>query len=507
MKTMNPILIASNISKTFGVTDALSDVSFVIHSGERVAIVGENGAGKSTLMKIFAGVFTPDSGSIHLHGRIFSPRNPLGAIEAGISTVYQEPFYFPHLSVEENLLMGRQATKRFGVLEHEKIRSDSRKLLDQVSLPINMLDKKMRSLSLAEQQLVLIARAIAQKASVLILDEPTSILTDTEASRLFEHVNLLASQGTAICYITHRFDELSQIADRIFILRDGKNVGDLDKPDKSKILDLMGSYKEGRQSLKSGSLFKINQEKKEQHTQPKIKISKLCSKKAFRDISLEIHPGEIFGIYGLVGSGRTELAQAIFGTEDYISGTIEYKGKAYQPTSSLRSIKDGIAYLPEDRKTLGIFQFTSVKENISISILPRLKILNFIRKKEENRVCLQWLSDISIKADGINAGITSLSGGNQQKTMLARMLATSPEFLMLDEPTRGIDVGTKKEIHRRIKELAHHGVAILVISSEMSELLELSDSISIMREGFITKRFDKNEYDEKSILAEATGIV
>jgi ABC-type sugar transport system ATPase subunit len=504
---MNPILIASNISKKFGVTEALSDVSFVINSGERVAIVGENGAGKSTLMKIFAGVFTPDSGSIRLDGHIFAPRNPLDAIGAGISTVYQEPFFFPHLSVEENLLMGRQSSSKFGILKSQKMRLQSRKLLDQVSLPATMLERKMRSLSLAEQQLVLIARAIAQEASVLILDEPTSILTDTEATRLFEHVNHLASQGTAICYITHRFDELSQIADRFVILRDGKNVGELDTPDRAKILDLMGSYKDRNVNGDIESSAKILDKKREQNSTPTITISNLCSKKAFQDVSLEIYPGEIFGIYGLVGAGRTELAQAIFGTVDYISGTIEYKGEPFKPKSSAKSIKAGIAYLPEDRKTLGIFQFISVRENISISILSMIKVLNFIRKKKEIEVSLRWISDISIKTDGINSLITSLSGGNQQKTMLARMIATNPEFLILDEPTRGIDVGTKKEIHKRIKSLSSLGMAILVISSEMSELMELSDSITIMREGYLTKRFEKNEFDEKSILAEATGII
>jgi len=498
-----PVLVAESISKSFGVTHALTKVDFSIQQGERVAVMGENGAGKSTLMKVFAGVHAPDSGIMSLNGDRYSPSSPIDAIASGIATVYQEPSGFGHLTVLENLFMGRQETSRFGILDSRGMAQSGRSLLDSLGIPSKLLGREMRSLSLAEQQLVLIARAVSREAKVLILDEPTSILTKSESERLFDLVDDLSNKGTAICYITHRFDELDRVADRFVVLRDGKNSGEISHPDRNKILDMMGSRT--MTETKNEPVSKDAGEDVRGVSDEQLVVKGLSSSGHFSDISFKVDKGEIVGLYGLIGAGRTEVALALFGELPIDSGEIIFKGELYRPKSSQDSLSSGIAYLPEDRKIQGIFQFMNVGENTSAAMLRSLAKWGVLSRFKERTIVRDAMNAFSVKAAGTGALITSLSGGNQQKVLLARLIATRPDLLILDEPTRGIDVGTKQEIHQNIADLAKSGVAILMISSELPEILARADRIHVLHEGSIVRTLERDEATESLILEAAVG--
>jgi ABC-type sugar transport system ATPase subunit len=503
-----PLLTARGLTKRFGATKALTDVDFDIHAGERVAIMGENGAGKSTLMKLIAGVYTPDAGSLTLGGDAYAPATPTDAIRAGVSTVYQEPSGFSHLTVLENLFMGRQTTRALGWLDKKSMGREAGELLARLQLPTRLLKRRMGDLSLADQQQVLIARAVANEARVLILDEPTSILTDTESERLFQLVDQLSAAGTAVCYITHRFDELERVADRFVVLRDGQNSGETDDPDREGLLRMMGSVSSVEVGADGGLVATpddVEDAAAVATSAPVLVVDALSSEGIFRDISFAVRPGQITGLYGLVGAGRSELALAICGELPIDAGTIAFQGKPYRPHSSRTALEQGIAYLPEDRKTHGIFPHLSVGDNLSAAALRGVSRAGFVSTAGERDLVATWMDRLSIKAETPASPITSLSGGNQQKVLLARLMATNPQLLILDEPTRGIDVGTKREIHRRIRELAATGIAVLLISSEMAELLELSDTVHVLHEGRLTWSAVGSEITETAILRAATG--
>ncbi|ONI60493.1 hypothetical protein ALI44B_07680 [Leifsonia sp. ALI-44-B] len=502
-----PLLTARGLTKRFGATKALTDVDFDIHAGERVAIMGENGAGKSTLMKLIAGVYTPDAGSLTLGGDAYAPATPTDAIRAGVSTVYQEPSGFSHLTVLENLFMGRQTTRALGWLDKKSMGREAGELLARLQLPTRLLKRRMGDLSLADQQQVLIARAVANEARVLILDEPTSILTDTESERLFQLVDQLSAAGTAVCYITHRFDELERVADRFVVLRDGQNSGETDDPDREGLLRMMGSVSSVEVGADGGLVATPDdvEDAGAPTSAPVLVVDALSSEGIFRDISFAVRPGQITGLYGLVGAGRSELALAICGELPIDAGTIAFQGKPYRPHSSRTALEQGIAYLPEDRKTQGIFPHLSVGDNLSAAALRGVSRAGFVSTAGERDLVATWMDRLSIKAETPASSITSLSGGNQQKVLLARLMATNPRLLILDEPTRGIDVGTKREIHRRIRELAATGIAVLLISSEMAELLELSDTVHVLHEGRLTWSAVGSEITETAILRAATG--
>ncbi|WP_256839814.1 sugar ABC transporter ATP-binding protein [Ornithinimicrobium faecis] len=490
---------AHAISKHFGVTKALTDVSLTLAAGERVAVMGENGAGKSTLMKVMAGVHTPDAGTMALEGRPYSPGSPLEAIRAGIATVYQEPSVFQHLSVLDNLFMGRQPTGLGGRVDRSRMRTEAVPTLERVGLSRRHLHRRMGELSLAEQQLVLVAKIVAHEAKILILDEPTSILTATETSRLLEIVNSLAEAGTGILYITHRFEELGRIADRFVVLRDGHNAGEVVEPDRDAIVAKMS----GRQ------LEVVDHGHKPlppEAGEVALRAEGLASASgAFADIDLTLSKGRIVGLYGLIGSGRTEIALSLLGEHPLAAGSVEVSGTAYRPATVRQGLRKGIAYLPEDRKTQGLFQHMSISANTSQSVLPRLARAGFVDTARERSVVSQWVDRLRIKLGRTTDRITSLSGGNQQKVLLARQLATSPSVLLLDEPTRGIDVGTKNEIHKQIRDFARDGMAVLLISSELPEVLALSDEIHVIYEGGIAGSLPATDANEERILTLATG--
>jgi ABC-type sugar transport system ATPase subunit len=502
-----PLLTAAGLTKRFGATRALTDVSFSIAAGERVAIMGENGAGKSTLMKLIAGVYLPDGGAMTLGGGAYSPASPTDAIKAGVSTVYQEPSGFPHLTVMENLFMGRQTTRKLGWLDKAAMGREAKDLLDRLQLPGRLLKRRMGDLSLADQQQILIARAVANEARVLILDEPTSILTNTESERLFTLVDQLSAANTAICYITHRFDELERVADRFVVLRDGRNSGETTDPDREGLLSMMGSVS-AVTVTEDGTLVSdasVAHNPPAETDAPILAATGLSSTGIFTDISFSVRPGQITGFYGLVGAGRSELALAICGELPLHAGSISFRGEPYTPRSSRTALEQGIAYLPEDRKTQGIFPHLSVGDNLSAAALRAVSRGNVVTTAGERDLVATWMDRLSIKAESPAAPITSLSGGNQQKVLLARLMATDPQLLILDEPTRGIDVGTKREIHRRIRELAATGIAVLLISSEMAELLELADTVHVLHEGRLVWSAQGAAITEASVLRAATG--
>lgn len=495
----DPLFHAEGISKRFGVTKALTDVSLQLRAGERVAVMGENGAGKSTLMKVMAGVHQPDAGVMTLEGEAFAPASPLEAIRYGLATVYQEPSVFQHLSVLDNLFMGRQPVTRLGSVDRAQMHSDAAPILTRVGLTPRYANRKMGELSLAEQQLVLIAKVVANTAKILILDEPTSILTATETSRLLEIVDSLAAEGTGVLYITHRFEELERIADRFVILRDGQNAGELAEADRSRIVSLMSGRP--REEVQGG-------ERTANKGRPEVLLTaqNLSSRtEAFRNIDLTLQKSRITGLYGLVGSGRTEVALSLLGEHPLSEGVLRLGDRPFTPTTVRAALRRGIAYLPEDRKTQGIFQYMSISSNASQSQLPNLARGGWIDTRKEAKLITEWIERLRIKLGRPADLVTSLSGGNQQKVLLARQLATSPEILLLDEPTRGIDVGTKKEIHRQIREFADAGMAILLISSELPEVLSLADEIHVIYEGNLVGTVPAQDANEERILQLATG--
>ncbi|WP_341358668.1 sugar ABC transporter ATP-binding protein [Georgenia sp. M64] len=473
-------------------------MSFSLRGGERLAVLGENGAGKSTLIKAIAGVHPPDGGGLLLDGDEYAPRSPAEALAAGVSIVYQEPSYFPRLSVLENLFVGRELASRTGVLRWREVRRQAEQLFRRLELPTSLLDRQMGDLRLAEQQLVLIARAVDVQAKVLILDEPTSILTDAEASRLFAVVRTLADEGVSVLYITHRFDELSKVADRLIVLRDGRLVGELPvTAHHDEIVTMMM----GREI--DSSVVRPPESPGEQV----LELRGYSVGGLVQDVDLEVRAGETVGLYGLVGAGRSELAMGLLGRLPTTGGTVSLNGSRFFPRSPGHAIASGVAYLPEDRKTQGIFPYMSVATNLSASVLPRLtSVADFIRARRERQVVADWIQRLRIKTSRPNAPITSLSGGHQQKVILARQLSVQPSLLILDEPTRGIDVATKVDVQRRIIEFARKGMAILVISSELPELLAVSDRIHVMRGGRIVASLTGDEMTEERVLRAAVGV-
>jgi ABC-type sugar transport system ATPase subunit len=497
---VNCLLSVEQLTKTFGATRALENVSFTVGAGERIAVLGENGAGKSTLMKVIAGAYRPDSGTMTLAGQPYTPSSPADAITAGVAIVYQEPSYFPRLSVTENIFSGRAPTKRVGHLDWASMRAASQDLLERFGLPRRLASLPMSDLSFAERQLALIARAVDMDARLLILDEPTSILTASEAGRLFAALGGLSDQGVPIVYITHRFGELHEVAQRFLVLRDGRLEGDLESAtvNDQAILELMS----GR-SIDT----KLTRRRTDCDRAPVLDIDAVTVADKVRDASLVIGRGEIVGLYGLVGSGRTELALSIFGELPASSGSFCLEGNTFEPKSAKKSFERAIAYLPEDRKVQGLFHGRNVRENLSAAHLSHLvRNGGIVKRRAEEKLVRRWIDYLRIKAPTSAYPVADLSGGHQLKVLLARVLAAEPRLLILDEPTRGIDVATKLDIQREVLKAADAGMAVLLISSELPEVLSLSDRVYVMREGAIVGEFGADTMSEKAIIAATIGL-
>lgn len=499
---IKPILEVINVSKDFSGVYALKNVDLQIFPGQVTAIIGENGAGKSTLFKTISGVHTQYEGQILLNGEENHFKNPKEAAEKGIVIIHQELNLIPHLTITENLFLGQELTNSFGLLDYPKMNKKAKELLGRLQLEINPATPVNR-LRVGQQQLVEIARALLMESKVLIMDEPTSALSDHEAELLFSIILDLKAKGVAIVYVSHKLKELFEIADRYEVLRDGKKIGagKMNEITRDKLIQMMV----GRDI--QSSLKKMQVEKGKEI----LKVENLCfqnpdNKKDYlvNDVSFSLHKGEILGIAGLMGAGRTEILEAIFGLfPKYVSGKICIEGSEIQIKSVNDAICAGIALVPEDRKLQGLILEMDVAKNNSLASLDKVSRFGFISQKKEAELCQKFTEKLNIKVSSQKMEVQKLSGGNQQKIVIAKWLATNPKILLLDEPTRGIDVGAKAEIYKLINELAALGMGIIMVSSELPEILAISDKILVMSESKLTAILNREEASEERIMEAA----
>jgi len=496
VKAAEPVLQVEGISKSFPGVQALDAVYFDCFPGEVHALVGENGAGKSTLMKILAGVLGPDSGKITLRGSSFRPRNPREAREAGISIIFQEFNLLPELTVAQNIYLGREPAERFGIIKRQELEKAASALLERLQLEVDPGERVYR-LSVAERQIVEIAKALSFKADILIMDEPTSSLTTSEIKRLFGIIRTLKEQGVAIIYVSHRLDEVFGIADRVTVLKDGCLMGTLEvaETNKAELIRLMV----GR------PLSETFPPKGVSRGEEALVVKDLSKGEVLHDINFQLPYGEIVGLAGLVGSGRTELAKVIFGTEVADRGTILLAGRELHGGNPKMSVRRGLSLMPEDRMVEGLMLNLTVRQNVALASLRRRQRFGFILKQLETRIINELVSELEIHTPNLEQQVAYLSGGNQQKVALAKWLATDAQVIIFDEPTRGIDVGTKVEIYGLMRRLADMGKAILMISSELTEIIGLSDRILVMSEGRIVGELSPEEATEERILTMAYG--
>jgi ribose transport system ATP-binding protein len=494
---VTPALEMRHISKAFPGVVALDDVSLTVLPGEIHALLGENGAGKSTLMKILAGAQPKDGGEILLNGQAVHIDSPQKAMELGISIIYQEFNLVPYLSAGENIYLGREPRAAIpGFVDFRKLYSDAQAVINNLGVKIDARTPVNR-LSIAQQQMVEIAKATSRKSKIIVMDEPSATLTDHELVALFRLMRQLKSEGVSIVYISHRLEEITEICDRATIMRDGKwvateEVKDLTRED---IIRLMV----GRE-LKD-AIPKVAAEQ----GQVALAVKNLNRTGVLHDISFEVKQGEILGIAGLVGAGRTETARVIFGADPIDSGSIEVFGKRVNIRSPQDAIKHGIGLVTEDRKQQGLVLGMAVRENTTLANLGALANLGFINGRQERQVAEKYRADLGVKTPHIEQAVQNLSGGNQQKVVLAKWLYTGSKILIFDEPTRGIDVGAKSEIYKLMNALAAQGVAIIMISSELPEVLGMSDRILVMHEGRITGELSRADATQEKIMHLATG--
>ena len=477
------LLELTRISKSFAGVEVLKGVSFDVRAGEVHALLGENGAGKSTLIKVMAGVHTPDGGEIRINGQSVRLSSPRAAQAAGVAVVYQELLLFPDLTVAENIFIGHAPRTSLGRLDWGTIRARARALLDSLDSTDLSVDDLVGTLSVANRQRVEIAKALSQDARLLIMDEPTAALADADVKRLMDVVRRLRERGVAIVYVSHRMAEIFALADRVTVLRDGALVGTrpIGEVDEARLVSMMVGRDIDR-------LFP----KVETERGPVVlALDRVCCGRKVQDISLEVRAGEIVGIAGLVGSGRTELALTIFGITPATGGSIEIGGRTVVIDSARRARDLGIAYVPEDRGQQGLVRPMSVSQNLSLAILDKISRFFIIDRGAETARAREAITRFGIRTRGPEQIVRQLSGGNQQKVVLAKWLAATPKLLILDEPTRGIDVGAKAEIHALMGRLAAQGLAILMISSELPEVLGMSDRVLVMNAGRIVAGFDR----------------
>jgi rhamnose transport system ATP-binding protein len=492
-----PRLELRSISKRFDAVQALTGVDFAMRAGEVHALVGENGAGKSTLVGVITGLLEPDTGEVLLDGSPVRFRTPLEARAAGVAAVYQDPHLFPHLSVAENIFTGIYPI-RGARLDRSRMRRGARELLGRLGTSIDV-DAVVAGLTVAEAQFVEIARAISGDLRLLILDEPTSALTPGEAVRLYEVVQRLGSEGTTIVWISHRMEEIRRLADTVTVLRDGRHVrtapagalGD------DEIIRLMV----GRSLATAGAA-----PGRAEPGRPRLQVRGLGVPGVFSGVDFEVRAGEILGVAGLVGAGRSEIAQAVFGVNPPATGEVVVDGRPVRPRSPRQMSRHGVVYLPENRDAEGIISAMSVTRNVALPSTGRLTRLGFVRRSAERALAAEQQDRLNIKAT-LHDPVRALSGGNRQKVALARWLATAPSVLLLDEPTHGIDVGTKAQVHDMIRALARdEGLAILMISSDLPEVLAVSDRIMVVARGRVVDTFDAADATQERIMAAATAV-
>lgn len=489
-------LTLEHASKAFAGVHALRDVSLELYPGEAHALVGENGAGKSTLIKILGGIHQPDSGSLRIDGEELFLSGPADAAKHGVAVIYQEPTLFPDLSVAENVFIGRQPLKRGRRIDYRMMNREVAQIFKRLGVPIDP-EKIARGLSIAEQQLVEIAKSLTRDARVLIMDEPTAALSPVEAQRLFKVVETLRADGAAVVFISHRLEEVFAICQRVTVLRDGQRIVSR---------TLAGLTPDDLVRAMVGRDVERASHKTHTPGEVVLKVDRITREGVFMDISFEVHSGEVVALAGLVGAGRSEVARAIFGIDPYDVGTVTISGHKLHRRRPTAAMEAGIGFVPEDRRQQGLVMDMSIARNIALASMKALAgRFGLFGPGTERRFGTDWAARLQVKYGKVSNPVASLSGGNQQKVVLAKWLARSPRVLIVDEPTRGIDIGTKAEVHRLLGSLADQGVAVLVISSELPEVLTVADRILVMREGRLVAEMPRARASEEAIVSAATS--
>ncbi len=490
-----PVLELRGVAKAFGPVIALSRADLLVEQASIHALVGENGAGKSTLVKIVAGLYQRDSGEMRFRGAVVDFTTTAEAKNAGIAVIYQEPTLFPDLSVTENIFMGRQPTDRLGRIDRKAMRAEAVGIFRRLGVHIDP-DRLAEGLSIADQQLIEIAKAISLDARLLIMDEPTAALSGVEVERLFAVARSLRDEGRGIVFISHRFDEVFSLCDTITVMRDGAYVSTDPTADVTEEEIVRRMVGRDVTSLFPKTETVIGE--------PLLVVEGLTSPGVFNDVSFTVRSGEIVALAGLVGAGRSEIARAVFGVDGYDSGTVRVDGRVVPKRRPTAAMAAGLALVPEDRRKQGLVLEESVARNSTLAIRTKLSKLGFIRSTSENQSARIWASRLQLKTNALDTLTGTLSGGNQQKVVLGKWLATDPRVLIIDEPTRGIDVGTKAEVHRLLSELAGRGMGVLMISSELPEVLGMADRGLVVREGRITAELDRSVADAENVMFAAT---
>jgi ABC-type sugar transport system ATPase subunit len=502
---LNTFLKMLNISKTFPGVKALKNVNLEIYPGEVLAIAGENGAGKSTLMKILTGVYKPDNdglGKILIHGKEVEIKDPIHARQLGISIIYQELTTADNLSIAENIFLAKEPKGFMGFINRKKMEADSKRLLKELNMEIDP-STLVSELSIGQQQMIEIAKAISYESRLIIMDEPTASLSHQETQTLLNLVKELKKQNIAIVYISHRLEEVFEISDRITVLRDGETVETLKTSEATteilvkKMVDRdLNEFYSTHESAKTNEVIlemkNVTQAKKQKAHGTHI-----------QDINFKLYKGEILGFSGLVGAGRTEIMELLFGMSEYY-GEILLEGKPVNIKNPSTAIEHGIGFVTEDRKQLGLILNMSVRENFSLTHLNQYTRLNFINRKEESQKSLEYIDKLGVKTPSPEQQVVNLSGGNQQKVVIAKWVARNPKVLIVDEPTRGIDIGAKAEVHSLLTQLANEGMGIIMISSDLPEIISMSDRIIVIKQGRITGEFNREEANQELIIQAAT---
>ena len=492
-----PLLVLAGATKSFGAVQALSDGSVTLYPGEAHALLGENGAGKSTLVKILAGVHRPDGGELLAGGKPVSFSGPAASRAAGISIIYQEPTLFPDLTVAENIFMGRQPLGPGRRIDRAAMNKAAAAVFRRLGVVLDP-DRQARGLSVADQQIVEIAKALSLDAKVLVMDEPTAALTSVEVERLFEVMRTLRRQGAAVLFISHRLEEVFASCQRVTIMRDGRFVR------AALVADL--TIDEIIRSMVGRELDSLFPKTATEPGAVVLEVSELNRTGVFHDISFTVRSGEIVALAGLVGAGRSEVARAVFGIDRLTSGAVTVEGRQLPGGMPQAAMAAGLALVPEDRRQQGLVMDMAIDQNIALASLPRLRKGGLIRHSSEQALALTWAERLQLKFGRLRNPVSTLSGGNQQKVVLGKWLARGPKLLIIDEPTRGIDVGTKAEVHRILDGLVADGMAVLMISSEMPEVLGMADRIIVLHEGRITAQLTRADANEDAIMRAASGL-
>lgn len=493
-----PLLKMEHISKSFPGVRALDEVDFEVYPGEVLGFLGENGAGKSTLIKILSGIHSKDGGTIWFKGQEVNPHTPYEAQRLGISTIHQELALVPYLTVAENIFLNREPRRVLGLVDFRRMNREAEALLRDLGADIPG-HKLIRELNVAGQQMVEIAKAVSYHASLILMDEPTSALSSKEVEALFALMRRLKERGVAVVFVSHRLDEIRQIVDRVVIMRDGRRVGSLPiaEAPEEKIIRMMVGRDVGLYPKEAAEIG-----------EPVLEVRHLSGPNGVNNVSLNVRKGEIVGLAGLVGAGRTELVRLICGVDRLETGEVLINGKPVRIKSPADSVRYGIGWVPEDRKLHGLILGMDVQENMTMAILQRISnLLGMVKQKEAKKVASHYVEALSVATPGLTQTVRNLSGGNQQKVVLAKWLSTRPQLLIMDEPTRGIDIGAKAEVHALMSQLAKQGMGILMISSEMPEIIGMSDRVIVMCQGRITGEFKRGHLDQEEIMICATQFL